>query len=139
MPGGVRRHQGRDHVGICIVPAGHVLVVEDDAVIALDIETAVLEAGAAQATLCGSLAEARTALSAPFDFALLDVDLGDGMSFEIARTLKQRGTPFVFVTAARLTDFPADLADAPFIAKPFFRNAIAQAIRDGLGKRETPR
>lgn len=116
------------------MPNGHVLVVEDDPIIALDIESAVLEVGAIDATVCASLAEARRALSGTFDFALLDIDLGDGLSYEVARILRDRGTPFVFVTATRSADVPSDLAGAPLIAKPFYRNAISRAVTEGLSR-----
>lgn len=115
---------------------GHVLIVEDDAFIALDIETAVLSAGAGQATLCGSLAEARQAMAMAIDFALLDIDLGDGKSFEIARSLKERQVPFVFVSAARIAELPPDLSEAPFIPKPFFRNAITRAVEEALSDKD---
>lgn len=115
---------------------GHVLIVEDDAFIALDLETAALSAGVERTTLCASVAEARRAAAMQIDFALLDIDLGDGQSYEIARDLKERGIPFAFVSASRATDLPPDLAGTPFIAKPFFAIAITGAVRRALAAPE---
>ena len=54
-----------------------------------------------------------------FDFALLDVNLGNGeTSFEAAEILRRRAVPFAFVTGYGAQGVRADLRDAPVIHKP---------------------
>ena len=110
----------------------HVLIVEDDPFIAMDLEAIAIEAGA-RATCCVSVPEALERLtSAEFALALLDIDVVGGKTFEIARQLKSRRVPFAFVSAVRLADIPADIADAPLVAKPYRAAELRERIRAGL-------
>ena len=96
-----------------------VLIVEDDPFVALDLEMIVQDAAQADVSVASSIAEARDALGRNVDFVFLDVDLSDGRSFDIAARLRERHTPFAFVSAAARSETPPALADAPFIAKPY--------------------
>lgn len=61
----------------------------------------------------------RAAETEVFDFALLDVNLGDGeTSFPAAEILRQRGVPFAFVTGYGEQGVRPDLRDAPVLSKP---------------------
>jgi DNA-binding response OmpR family regulator len=71
-----------------------------------------------------SVSGARQAMAAPLDFALLDIEVTDGRTFEIARELQRNGAAFVFISGARPEALPADLGGAPFISKPFDRRQI---------------
>jgi CheY-like chemotaxis protein len=80
------------------------LVVDDEFLIALDIQQVLEQAGAAEAVCTGNAAEALTALRAGrFDFAVLDLRLGHGggTSLPIAEALAAAGTPFIFLTGLR--------------------------------------
>ena len=105
-----------------------VLIVEDDPFVALDLEMIVQDAAQADVSVASSLAEARDALGRNVDFVFLDVDLSDGRSFDIAARLRERRTPFAFVSAASRAETPSALADAPFIAKPYRVWQIVQAL-----------
>lgn len=81
----------------------------------------------------GPAASAREAAQAAeteaFDFALLDVNLGDGQtSFEAAEILRQRGVPFAFVTGYGDQGVRADLRDAPILSKPIDPRQLARVI-----------
>lgn len=52
------------------------------------------------------------------DLALIDINLGEGPSFDAAYLLRARGIPFVIVTGYDAAAMPQDLADVPAIAKP---------------------
>lgn len=59
-------------------PLGHILIVEDDAVLALAMETALIDAGARRVELCHTTEAALAALrSARPDAVVLDVHLAD--------------------------------------------------------------
>lgn len=108
------------------------LVVDDEFLIALDIQQVLEQAGAAEAVCTGNAAEALTALRAGrFDFAVLDLRLGHGggTSLPIAEALAAAGTPFIFLTglrgdSAEARAFPA----VPVVEKPYGASTLLAAI-----------
>lgn len=105
-----------------------ILICEDNPLIALDLQAIVENDGHEVVAVCDSAAAARARLSDPFDFALLDVDLSDGKSFELAEALTARGVPYAFVTAARQGDLPESLRGARFVAKPYREAMILETL-----------
>jgi DNA-binding NtrC family response regulator len=77
----------------------NVMVVEDEALIALDLSLCLEDAGAA---VMGPFAEVRTARMAmereAVDAAILDVDVADGTVIPLADMLWRSRIPFVFHT-----------------------------------------
>jgi two-component system, response regulator PdtaR len=120
-----------------VLPAGtRALVLEDEFLIALDLQDILEEAGAT-VTCLSNVAEALAALDsgAKFDFALLDVHLGGAAltSFSVAAALTERKIPFIFLTGVR-RDAPQMSAypDAPMLEKPYQRAALLDVIRSLL-------
>ena len=76
-----------------------VLIIDDEPLIAADIEMTLLDAGYQVAANAQHLSTALEALEQhPTDFAILDANLG-GMSAEpIAADLQRRGIPYVILT-----------------------------------------
>jgi DNA-binding response OmpR family regulator len=107
--------------------AVRILILEDDPFIALDLQ-AIVEGEGHFASVCGSIAEARRSADDDIDFALLDVDLPDGKSFELASSFRARRIPLAFVTGSKRSEVPADLADTPFVAKPFAEASILACL-----------
>jgi DNA-binding NtrC family response regulator len=107
--------------------AVRILILEDDPFIALDLQ-AIVEGEGHVTSVCGSVAEARRWLDDDIDFALLDVDVRDGKSFEVASSFQDRRIPFAFVTGSRRSEIPAHLAGAGFVAKPFGEAAILKCL-----------
>jgi PAS domain S-box-containing protein len=74
-----------------------VLLVEDEALVALMIQDYLAECGH---SVIGPIARASEAVAAAkereFDAAILDINLGDGMAYPIADILSARGVPFIF-------------------------------------------
>jgi CheY-like chemotaxis protein len=106
-----------------------VLILEDDPLIALDLQLLVEGVGHQVVEVCGNLSAARRHLSGGVDFALLDVDLPDGKSFEVASCLDEKQIPFAFVSASAVAELPAHLRHARFIAKPYQPTAIISSLR----------
>jgi CheY-like chemotaxis protein len=72
-----------------------VLVVEDEAVIALDLKSILQAAGATVVGPARTLSAAKElAASGDLAAAILDVQLGDGTVFPVVRLLRNRGMPF---------------------------------------------
>src|SRR3954463_7544686 len=78
-----------------------ILVVEDEALIAMDLERIVRCAGCEVLGPVGRAEEAlRLAAGGRPDAAILDIKLSDGDSFAVADALARRRVPFVFVTGS---------------------------------------
>jgi DNA-binding NtrC family response regulator len=108
----------------------HVLVVEDEHLLALDLARELEDAGA---KVVGPVATIKDALgtiaSTELDGAVVDVQLRDGWSFEVANALADRHVPFIFATGFIGQDMlPARHADLPFVEKPFKPGAILRAL-----------
>jgi DNA-binding response OmpR family regulator len=105
----------------------HILIVEDDPLIAMDLEAIALEAGAVP--LCAATVREALTLAecATFALALLDIDVRDGNTFPVARILMQRRVPVIFVSAVRPVDIPDDVSTAPLLPKPY-RPAELRAV-----------
>src|SRR5512138_760171 len=88
-----------------------VLVVEDEVLVALDLEAILSDAGA-DVELCRTTQSALERLtSAPITVAILDVRLGTDTVTPVASRLAERGIPFVFYTGQSACD--PILADWP--------------------------
>ena len=109
-----------------------VLILEDDPFIALDLQGIVENEGHEVVGVHRSLAEARKRLSDVFEFALLDIDVLDGKSFELASALSDRKIPFAFVSASNRADLPVKFRNAHFVAKPYSESAIVRLLPAAL-------
>lgn len=115
-------------------PGTRILIVEDDAIIAMTAEDMLEEVGCTTAAVAATLAEALArAEDTEFDVALLDLNLKDEVSLPVAALLRAMGKPFVFATG--YDGIPADsgFADVPFIAKPYRMDQLAAMIASVLG------
>lgn len=110
-----------------------VLIVEDEALLAMDIESMVEDAGH---SVVGEAASVREVTALPIDLcptlALVDIQLDEGSSGIDASAIIRTRWPaaaVVFVTA-NPTKIPEDFAGAHgVIAKPYSRNGLVKAIR----------
>lgn len=104
-----------------------ILLVEDEALIAITAEDALLEAGAS-VSLAMALPLALTlARGGAFDLAILDVNLGHSTSFPAAELLAARGIPFLFATGYGPAGLAREFADRPLIQKPYDPDALIAA------------
>ncbi|MDO9440898.1 MAG: response regulator [Beijerinckiaceae bacterium] len=111
-------------------------VLEDEFLIALDLQDVLEQAGAA-VTCFANADDALAALEkgVAFHVALLDVQLGGSSrtSHSVAAALSERKIPFIFLTGmrrdvAQLASYP----DAPLLEKPYQQEALLAAIRTVL-------
>ena len=103
------------------------LVLEDNMIIALDLEDMLMRLGVKQVIVASSVAQALEALAADLPpFAILDVNLGAETSFPVAQVLQDAGVPFVFGTGfGDSAAFPDRFRDAPVVQKPYSAEAVA--------------
>ena len=104
------------------------LVVEDEALVALDIVTALEGAGA---EVVGSAGTAKDALNiinnTPLDAALLDANLRGDPVDEIASALIARKVPFLFVTGYGPESLPKGFMESGILSKPFGQEQLVAA------------
>jgi DNA-binding response OmpR family regulator len=92
-----------------------VLVLEDEAIIAIDVENILTDAGLAVAATLGSCADALKWLDAnDAEVALLDMHLLDGSCEPVARRLAEKGIPRLWSSqATRKRTRPSTLSSRP--------------------------
>ena len=113
------------------------LVLDDEFLIALDIQQILELAGAKHVASVATASEAITLVrrEAKFDLAVLDVKLGgsEDNSLGVASELAKTGTPFVFLTGMRVDNVHAqEFPQAPVIEKPYDSVALLDAVQRAL-------
>ncbi len=116
-----------------------ILIVEDQALIALEIEDAVRRKGADVVGSAARLSEALTLIeTASWDAALLDIKLADGEAvYPVAERLHVKGVPFAFLTAWD-GDIDARYCDVPVLSKPFSLAELESCLHTLFGGRFKP-
>lgn len=106
-----------------------ILVIEDEPLVAMDIEQHLDAAGCSAVGVAGSIEQARTLISAGnFDAALLDANLHGERVDEIASLLTQRGIPFTFASGYDREALPSGFSEAGYLSKPFSAGQLCAAI-----------
>lgn len=106
-----------------------VLVIEDDYYLATDEQNALQTAGAQVVGPCARASEAAMLVDGGHvDCALVDINLGQGPSFEAATVLRARGIPFLFTTGYDATTIPDEFAGVARLEKPIGDKELIDAI-----------
>ena len=107
-----------------------ILLVEDEILIALDLECNLLDAGAEVVGPAMSAEEALELLeTSVVTAALIDVQLGDHDSRSVAERLAGAGIPFVLHTGNRSDKvFNGLWPDAPVVRKPAAPDKVVEAL-----------
>ncbi|AFL53485.1 CheY-like chemotaxis protein [Sinorhizobium fredii] len=107
-----------------------VLVVEDNFLIAMDMEEILGALGVTSVHIATTTEKAMEIVGAhPIDFAILDINLGDETSFAVAESLIARGINFGFTSGyGDLLALPGHLRDIPRIEKPFSEGSLSSLI-----------
>jgi two-component SAPR family response regulator len=106
-----------------------ILIVEDEPLVAADLEIMVTEIVPAIIMVEASVEATKKMLHEALDFAFLDVNVTDGKTFEIAHMLERKHVPFVFVSASPQEQLPSAMRAAAFIPKPFYSTQIERVLR----------
>jgi DNA-binding NtrC family response regulator len=115
----------------------HILIVEDEILIAMDLEDMVAEMGG---TAVASAHTIKTAIamagSIEADAAILDVDVAGQLVFPVADILAARGIPFLFNTGHSAEDaLRARYESAPICRKPTLPCQLKLALQQLLNSR----
>lgn len=114
---------------------GAVMIVEDNFIIAKEMNDQLEDFGFADVVTYGNLADAMEFLETEQPiFAVLDVNLGSGLTSEpVALRLIEMGTPLIFVTGyGDRAELPGPLRHIPCLTKPVttteLQNALARMV-----------
>jgi CheY-like chemotaxis protein len=113
------------------------LVLDDEFLIALDIQQILELAGAKHVASVATASEAIALLrlEPKFDLAVLDLKLGgsEDNSLGVASELARMGTPFVFLTGMRVDNVHVrEFPQAPVVEKPYGALALLDAAQRAL-------
>jgi DNA-binding response OmpR family regulator len=110
-----------------------VLVVEDEALVAMLVEDILLDAGAEVVGPAATAAEALALLAASLpDLAVVDVNLGTHTSEPVTAALTVRRVPFLIATGYGAAGIAAPPGGA-VISKPFEPSALVERLVALLG------
>lgn len=107
-----------------------VLVVEDEALVLIDLEDMLEEMGCRVVGPAMQLKAAQRLVEdgQPFDVALLDVNVAGDLVFPVAEELVKKNIPFAFASGYGRSSLLDAWADRPILQKPY----TAQDLRDCL-------
>ncbi len=121
----------------CSLPRLGILVVEDEALVALETSQILTEAGFDILGPAKSVAKSLALLKrSNCDAAVLDFNLGGETSEPVARELLQAGIPFVMLSGYSRKELPPLLQGAPFVAKPLRPQTLLSELWLCLGAKE---
>ncbi len=115
----------------------HVLVMEDEFLIAMDVEQLCREHGASDVTIVRHLDDmgADPFAGEPFHVAVLDLMLNGSSTTEFAGRLKDRGIPFVFATGYTDVDERFGFAaDIEVVSKPYGGKDLMTALGRAIAR-----
>jgi DNA-binding response OmpR family regulator len=113
-----------------------ILVLEDEYLIAMDVEQLCRDHGAEAISISRALPEMGADDAIDFDVAIIDVMLGNVSTFPFAEILRERGIPFLFATGyVDSREHYSDFADVEVVGKPYDPENLVSAILRAVGNR----
>ncbi|MBD0274439.1 MAG: response regulator [Acetobacteraceae bacterium] len=114
-----------------------VLVVDDEALIAMNVQDMLDELGCVVVAAPTRVEEALAVVEdGGIDAVLLDVNLHGRPSFPVADALAARQVPFVFATGYGTHILREDLRDRPLLPKPFRLRDLERVLAGALAARQ---
>ena len=117
-----------------LTPSGlRVLVIEDEAVIAMTAEDMIEQLGHEIAGQAATLDEAlEQVCRCDFDLALLDINLNGTMSTPVAHALREAGKTFIITTGYGTSGPQGEFAGVMVVAKPYTIATLEHAIMNAV-------
>lgn len=105
------------------------LIVEDEPIIAFNLEDLLLSLGCERVLVAMRMEEAFELLAkGEVDGAVLDVNIHGERSYPLAEELKRRSVRFVFATGYGDAEHPAAFAAVPTLTKPYSSASLIEAL-----------
>jgi DNA-binding response OmpR family regulator len=118
-----------------VLEGRRLLILDDDYLVAIDVQAMVEDLGAIVIGPVGRLEQARElARTEPLEGAILDVNLNQATtSYPLARELLARGIVVVFLTGYEADSIDAEFRDIPRIAKPCDPRQVERLFESAFG------
>jgi DNA-binding NtrC family response regulator len=117
------------------LPQGKVLVIVDDAIMALDLQRLLHDAGYRVIGPASTVAEIQRLIQrSDIDCAILDFDVDRRAPLPIADLLDFVDVPFVYLTTGVLGPVPSRYRLRPVVEKPFTREILLAAVEKAMAK-----
>ncbi len=121
---------------LSILKGKRILVIEDEPLVSMDIETCLAESGSIVIGPASNIMRARQLIeNESFDGALVDANLAGEPVDELASALVARNIPFMFLTGYGRDSLPAAFRDTGIIGKPYTREQLVAAAGQMLNVR----
>jgi DNA-binding NtrC family response regulator len=116
-------------------PQGKILMIVDDAVMALDLQRLLHETGYRVVGPATNVGEVQRMINrGDIDCAIVDLDVDRRAPLPIADLLAFAEVPFVYLTTGVLGPVPARHRTRPLIEKPFTRDRLFAALEKAMAK-----
>jgi DNA-binding NtrC family response regulator len=115
-----------------------ILLLEDEYLIAMDVEQLCRDHGAGRVAIARSLEEAERLRESGdhFDIAVIDVMLGNVPTLDFAARLEKLGIPFVFATGyIDIEEIGGHFPEVGMVKKPYRGEDLIDAMRTALAGR----
>jgi CheY-like chemotaxis protein len=111
---------------------GHLLVVEDSALLAMDVELTALDLGLERVSVAPNAPEALRLLEAGgINAALMDFFLGKDDGRVVAERLAELDIPFALMTGSGdIAWLQAQVPGVPILTKPFTKDQLAETLEN---------
>ena len=107
-----------------------ILILDDDILVALDLEWTVRQAGYGNVVTVATVADAVQHVEAwQPDIAIIDLNVSGEKSFPVADVLDDAGVPFAIVSGHSRDIVPARHAERPFLGKPYDPGMLVRTLR----------
>ena len=111
----------------------NILIVEDEMLIALDIEQMLIELGHNIVALCTRVPAALVVAGRDqIDVAVLDINVAGVQSFPVARILRARRVPFLFLSGYGARGLVEEFSESLVLSKPFNKSDLEQIVLAAL-------
>ena len=90
------------HPSALVLAGMSVLILEDEPLVAMFVESCLQDAGATIVKIAASISAARSVLNESFDAAVIDLHLADGDASALIGVLSGRGIPVVVTTGGTI-------------------------------------
>src|SRR5690606_10095274 len=125
------KERDHDRFHPAVTWSSRVLVVEDEPLVALEIESELKDAGYEVVGPAGTAdAALRLIEDTSIDAALLEVGLAGGASDGVLAALLRRRLPFAFATGHEKSNLPEGFSDRPVLEKPFEPDTLLRAVEE---------
>jgi two-component SAPR family response regulator len=116
-----------------------VLVIEDLAIVACDLQRVLDDAGFhVVGPVCSPDEALSTIANSYLDGAILDVKLSDDASPQVADALKEAKVPHIFINGWAVGQIPERCRDQPLLNNPYDYRALLDALNGAMAGKLAP-